>query len=933
MKNLDTTKKFLNIKMKGYYGGVALMALMSASPPSHAMEINDEVSRARCLWHLEQEPSKKKVFQTKALTILRDKVFNDNPTPDSKLVINYIKKLGEFLKENPKDIFNHDIVKIGVDLQEHPISKIYNETLAAIPRLRICEDEKKLQTFKLKIFYSHLPSALSLIDINLLKTDIRTSFTSYYDDIKEINKSSFKYLMYYFFENDIDQLPDLLTENKDELLKGKINCKLGVVGEKKQKEQFYKDASKSSYSLAKYYLAELYNNKDAGFYRPREAWVKYSDIVNAGAKNTQGKYFTAYPLAAYRLAKLHETGDNTFDLLADKNKALECYNKAATLGHPYAQHDLATTLLETQKDKEGIELLQKAAESGYSKAQLLLAQKYEEKFEKTKNIEDKILSQKWYKLAATQGEKEAFYPSGCAYEGDKDYENAISFYEKSGDWRVHVPLGKLYLNKGNNSLAKQHFEQAAKDGKVDGNYYLGLMELETQGAAAPNLENIFKNFWIAAKQNHSEASLQLGLMEQFGIGTPQNYNMARKYYKKADTPAALYHLGSLYKRGLGISKNMDTTLELWEKAANLGHSEAAYEAGKAHLYKWLDEKDMKRTKDAEVYLKKAADLNHADALYLLGVMQEYGIGCPQDPPKEVQSYYGKAADAGHASGHFKLGQFYEKNSAPENSGKAISHYKLAANQLHEDAINALKKLLASEEYTNEFACYKNLEKADPLCLKLNKEIFEQGNKSAIAWFEKSSLEGDPKAQKYFGKLLEAGGKLVTQDTIKAFDLYQQVDGKGSRFAKRRLSDLKQAHLYNILNRKDSPLISESSNLKFLNPVKSLDPIIFSENQPHNFPIESYVEESESEVELQSISLSDDTSSEDEPEETFEMVFGGDKNEKEDHLNFSQLTNVPSSLPSFERKLQRLNLKTPDNLPQSFISRWLRWGGSWWPTRK
>src|SRR5437870_114735 len=119
MKNFDKKTNYLNLKTKSYYAGVALVALMSISSPSQAMENdalneakhailsvkkseespNDEMSCIRCLWHLEQDPSKNKFYRAAALELLGKKATQEQA--DTKTRISFLKKLGQFKKEHP----------------------------------------------------------------------------------------------------------------------------------------------------------------------------------------------------------------------------------------------------------------------------------------------------------------------------------------------------------------------------------------------------------------------------------------------------------------------------------------------------------------------------------------------------------------------------------------------------------------------------------------------------------------------------------------------------------------------------------------------------------------------------------------------------------------------------------------------------------------
>lgn len=843
MKNINTLKnktKYLNTREKSYYAGVALVALMSASSPSQAMETLQEkgskdyqISRVRCLWNLEKQSSKNKVYREVALEILEKKAIQKQADP--KIRLKYIKKLGQFLKEHPEHNLNLAMMKTGKEGEETPFSKFYDDTLYQIGHSLFSDAEKAQQTLKLKIFYSQLPQELTKLDIQKQQQDINQSFNKAHLT-PGVDANNLKYLKSYYFEtpSNIQELEKLTTATKGTLLGGKVNFKLGLsipedglVYGTSARVAYYETASNTPYSLAKYHLAELYNtpsSEAAGFYLPGSAYELYAAIVKEGAFNPQGKPLTAYPLAAYKLAKFLETGDNTFDLLPDGEQALYWHVQAAKHGHPYAQHELALYYMANQRGVEAFELLHQAAGSGYSKAQFELAEKYKAGYQDLiqKDFES---ARFWYHKVADQEEGEiANYPLGYAYETEKYNAIAISFYEKSKDPRAQVRLGKMYLKgKGkpkSDFLALAHFQKAATQENADGNYYLGLMQLKGQGFPEPKPEDAFKSFVFAAGKNHPKALFQLGIMKQFGITSEQSYPEAKEYYEEAvreNNVSALYHLGWLYKRGLGVEQNSAEALNLWEKAARLGHKEAAYKAGKIHLNEWIAREEKTRAEEAHFYLKKAADLNHMDAFYLLGLMYEKGVGCLEDTREALKSY-DQAANSGHASALFKIGKFYESTLKPEDKIKAFESYALASIQGHVDARLALGKFYQKNNDLEEaFFCFKSLDREiSPSVLKSMKQLAERGDKSALDWLQEKADEGNSQAQLSLAKILETGVKLnmetlLPQNMHKAIALFHQAASQGNRSAQRRLDDLQQAHLFQALGIKEheTRLLSKS----------------------------------------------------------------------------------------------------------------------------
>ncbi len=812
MNNINKKSNYLNSKRRSYYSGVALMALMYASSVSHAMEgdkidelsripakkivraPNDEMYRISCLWHLGKE-----VFRASALNILEKKILEGSFQTNSQARVKYIKKLSEFLKNNPQHSLTLEILQPGEKDGDSPLSKFYQKTLAIIAQSKSLSDiEKDLQIFKLKIFHSQLPKELNQLDSECLeniKNEINETSTNllinrqitmnkkdYFDNFYPIGNPEIT-------EQRLKRRGSLAMECQDPLLKGKINFKLAL-----SKIDIHKKLSwlnQSDYPLAQYYLAELYNSTN----KRGEALALYASIVNNEDLLQNKDLLKVYPLAAYKLAEFYKNGlkYDDFHLKPNPKKAFEYLKLAAMQGHPYAQYELAKYRFEDNNDVHtGFKLLEQSAEAGYFKAQLDLAEKYENGYLIEKNSE---LALSWYLKAAGQEEGGAAnYPLGYAYEKINDYEKAVSFYEKSKDPRAQVRLGKMYLKgkQKNVDLALQHFSKAAAEGNSDGKYCLGLMHQRGQGLPAPKLEDAFENFTAAAEQKHSKALFRLGIMKQFGIGTNQNYTEAKDFYEKSGISVASYYLGGLYKKGLGIQKNTVEALKLWEKAATLGHKEASYKAGKMHLKLWYQRKSEEEEEKAHFYLKQVSKLAHAS--YWLACLYQKKMN-----PSKALIYYTQAAEAGHAAAQFELGKFYDAIIESDSKIKFLDYYKRAAQQGHAKACYTLANNHPKKNSPGEVFSYLNNSRFIPLM----KQLAQSGQEDAIKLVEDEAYNDNPQAQLYLGKLLETGVKVegkvrLAQNISRAINWYIKAARHGNYQAQRRLTKFKKAYLIEAL---------------------------------------------------------------------------------------------------------------------------------------
>lgn len=123
--------------------------------------------------------------------------------------------------------------------------------------------------------------------------------------------------------------------------------------------------------------------------------------------------------AMNELAKALEAGDG---ITADKEKAMELFEKSAALNYPNAMANFADRIYETNKTK-ALDLLTRAGEMGFYGAFLVLAD-----YEKD---EDKKLE--YLKKAADLGNAEAQYFTGSIYHNKGDAVNAIKYWKMGAD--------------------------------------------------------------------------------------------------------------------------------------------------------------------------------------------------------------------------------------------------------------------------------------------------------------------------------------------------------------------------------------------------------------------------------------------------------------------------------------------------------------------
>jgi TPR repeat protein len=125
-------------------------------------------------------------------------------------------------------------------------------------------------------------------------------------------------------------------------------------------------------------------------------------------------------------------------------------------------------------------------------------------------------------------------------------------------------------------------------------------------------------------------------------------------------PAAQRNLGHMYRKGLGVPKDLAKAAEWYERAAESGFARA--QANLASLYLRGDGVSQDYYEAAK-WFDRAARQGHAIAQFNLGLMYERGLGVPRSKEKAFGWYY-QAARAGHTRAAEKLAGLVSSSPGP-----------------------------------------------------------------------------------------------------------------------------------------------------------------------------------------------------------------------------------------------------------------------------
>ena len=257
----------------------------------------------------------------------------------------------------------------------------------------------------------------------------------------------------------------------------------------------------------------------------------------------------------------------------------------------------------------------------------------------------------------------ADFSTAESYFSQKDYSRAFSEFlplANEGDFRSQYYIGYLYLN---GLGVTQDVKEAVRflNMSSDQNYDMAqslLAFLYDEGQAVPqNRERAMELYQRAAEQNNSSANLNLGVMYYNGTIVEKNHAKALEYFKKVPVDEkpivaryigdillnnvqlrnyaqarhyytlaakqneldAFFSLGEIYRRGLGVPKNVATALPYYRYAASKGYAPAQYilgiiyvngEGGTRNIpkgYAWFSLAAEQRFINAEKALEQLSD--------------------------------------------------------------------------------------------------------------------------------------------------------------------------------------------------------------------------------------------------------------------------------------------------------------------------------------
>jgi len=514
-------------------------------------------------------------------------------------------------------------------------------------------------------------------------------------------------------------------------------------------QNYLKLAADKGHISAKWRLGQrLYQNKDKAeaFTHVKEA----ASLENAAAQvqlatwyyvgdNAEKNFKTAAKLFANAALQGHPEGQYYYALCCQEGKGVEkdeiksinFFRLAANQGHPQAAYFIGCQHDANTDPKSALNYYKIAADNGHIEAQFLLATAYHEGNDLNRDYKKAL---HYYQMAALQNHPEAQYWTG-------------HFYDHS--------IVEIESTQDKTSKALKYYKLSAEQGNPNGLYALGVYYEYGLIKDEINMEAAFNCYYQAAKKGslsakraagrilftHQNSDLRHEISEDdilyykacYLFHVKKDYEQAFKFYQatadKTKLADAEYWIAYCYEYGLGTQKNQTESLKYYQFAANQNHTEALCKLGE-HSAKESE------TRSFEYYLK-AAQLNNANAQYIVGTCYQTGKGVNSNYD-EAFKYYSLAAKQKLSIAQYHVGYAFMNGLGVSIDLQSAFHFFMLSAKQDEP----LAKLMLGKCYENAWGVDANNEQAE----KFYQEAAAQGIERSIA--EKYDFLGKKARKKY-----------------------------------------------------------------------------------------------------------------------------------------------------------------------------------------
>lgn len=418
--------------------------------------------------------------------------------------------------------------------------------------------------------------------------------------------------------------------------------------------KWMKLAAENGYTEAQKNMGEYYYYGSFGCRRDMKEAIKWYEM---GAKSNE-------PTCVFTLGLIYEEGDGV-----QKNilKAADWYQKGAQAGIPSCLYNLGKLIINKEisgEEEKGFNLIQQAAESGYSFAQNYMGRAYRFGWYVNANP---VRATNWFTKAAEQNMPDAMCNLGDMYSYEDgltiDYEKAFYWYEKAAETkhsRALTELGDMYYaGKGvrqDYQKAMEYYQKACDEGYPYAFYSLGFMYWKGQGML-PDKEKAQEYLSQAAAMGNESAFQLLNRMDHESEEEKDIDPFARQAYLEAQQALA--------------DKETEKYINLLSQSANLGYVQALNDLGDLYFNGELAPKHMGK---AYEYFLKASQNGSGYGSYSCGfILMKGSSDIPRDIEKGL-SMFRLAVDQNYKAATRDLARYYYSLETEEDNRKALDYY-------------------------------------------------------------------------------------------------------------------------------------------------------------------------------------------------------------------------------------------------------------------
>lgn len=418
--------------------------------------------------------------------------------------------------------------------------------------------------------------------------------------------------------------------------------------------KWMKLAAENGYTEAQKNMGEYYYYGSFGCRRDMKEAIKWYEM---GAKSNE-------PTCVFTLGLIYEEGDGV-----QKNilKAADWYQKGAQAGIPSCLYNLGKLIINKEisgEEEKGFNLIQQAAESGYSFAQNYMGRAYRFGWYVNANP---VRATNWFTKAAEQNMPDAMCNLGDMYSYEDgltiDYEKAFYWYEKAAETkhsRALTELGDMYYaGKGvrqDYQKAMEYYQKACDEGYPYAFYSLGFMYWKGQGTL-PDKEKAQEYLSQAAAMGNESAFQLLNRMDHESEEEKDIDPFARQAYLEAQQALA--------------DKETEKYINLLSQSANLGYVQALNDLGDLYFNGELAPKHMGK---AYEYFLKASQNGSGYGSYSCGfILMKGSADIPRDIEKGL-SMFRLAVDQNYKAATRDLARYYYSLETEEDNRKALDYY-------------------------------------------------------------------------------------------------------------------------------------------------------------------------------------------------------------------------------------------------------------------